>query len=109
MTKRTKIIIASVGLVLFGYYMMNKRKKSMAEQADFDTKPSAITENNTLSFVKVLENGTRSEEVKALQKALKGGLVVDGIFGNLTEARLKEVTGKTKITLQEYNNIILNK
>jgi len=44
-----------------------------------------------------------------LQTALKGGLVADGIFGALTEKRLKAITGKTSISLKEYNSFITNK
>jgi hypothetical protein len=58
-----------------------------------------------LDVKKVLKMGTVSPEVGQLQTAL-GKLAVDDIFGVLTQARLKEVTGKTSITLEEYNKII---
>lgn len=99
MTKRTKIIIASVALVALGLHLMNLKKRLNSTDA------SAIEENNTLDLNKVLSKGTVSEEVGILQKAL-GQLKVDNIFGKLTEARLKAVTGKTSITLNEYNTIV---
>lgn len=99
MTNKNKIIIASVALVGLGYYLMN-RKKTMLVDDSMGVDPSAM-----LDVKKVLKMGTVSPEVGTLQQAL-GKLAVDDIFGVLTQARLKEVTGKTSITLEEYNKII---
>lgn len=95
MTNNTKIIIASVAFIGLGFYLMNKQKKAdMSDSKVAD--PSA-----TLDLKKVLSKGTVSPEVGELQRNL-GKLVVDDIFGVLTQARLKAVTGKTSITLEEY-------
>lgn len=99
MTQKTKIIIASVTLVGLGFYLMN-RKKANASVLDTTPDPSAM-----LDYKKVLSKGTVAPEVGELQKAL-GQLKVDDIFGVLTQARLKSVTGKTSISLEEYNTII---
>jgi len=99
MTNKNKIIIASVALVGLGYYLMN-RKKTTALVDSNEPEASAM-----LDVKKVLKMGTVSPEVGQLQTAL-GKLKVDDIFGVLTQARLKEVTGKTSITLEEYNKII---
>ena len=48
-------------------------------------------------------------KIKRLQTALKGGLVADGIFGALTEKRLKAITGQTSISIREYNTLMANK
>ena len=99
MTQKSKIIIASVALVGLGYYLVN-RKKATALVDSNEADPSAM-----LDYKKVLSKGTVSPEVGQLQTAL-GQLKVDDIFGVLTEARLKSVTGKTSISLEEYNKII---
>jgi hypothetical protein len=100
MTQKNKIIIASVALVGLGFYLMNRKKSNpIAENLDVPDTNTKIDYNKTLS------NGTVAPEVGILQKAL-GLLKVDNIFGKLTEARLKEVTGKTSITINEYNQII---
>jgi hypothetical protein len=96
MTKRNKIIIASVALVGLGYYLMNKKKSTSLVDESKMADPSA-----TLDLKKVLSKGTVSPEVGELQSKL-GQLKVDDIFGVLTQARLKAVTGKTSITLEEY-------
>lgn len=100
MTQRNKIIIASVALVGLGYYLMNKKKSTQLSDDSMIDDPSAM-----LDFKKVLSKGMVSPEVGALQQAL-GKLAVDDIFGKLTQARLKEVTGKTSISLEEYNKMI---
>lgn len=100
MTQKTKIIIASVTLVGLGFYLMN-RKKANPVAEDLNKPDSSAM----LDFKKVLSKGTVSPEVGELQSAL-GQLKVDDIFGVLTQARLKSVTGKTSISLEEYNKII---
>jgi hypothetical protein len=103
-TKRKALIVSGILVAVGGYYIY----KNMF------TKPTSADEiapNNTIQFdtTKVLSNGSTGEEVKSLQKALKGGLVVDGIFGTLTEKRLKAITGKTSISIREYNNFLASK
>lgn len=98
MTKRNKIIVASVALVGLGFYLMNK-KKSNTSVLDTTADPSAM-----LDYKKVLSKGTVAPEVGELQKSL-GQLKVDDIFGVLTQARLKAVTGKTSISLEEYSKL----
>lgn len=100
MTQKTKIIIASVTLVGLGFYLMN-RKKVTSVSEDLN-KPDASA---MLDFKKVLSKGTVSPEVGQLQTAL-GQLKVDDIFGVLTQARLLAVTGKTSISLEEYNKLV---
>jgi hypothetical protein len=95
MKNNTKIIIVAGAFILFGLYSMNKKKKSnVSDSSGTDT-------SATLDLKKVLSKGTVSPEVGELQKNL-GQLAVDDIFGVLTQARLKAVTGKTSITLEEY-------
>jgi hypothetical protein len=103
-TKKKAIIVSAILIGLGGYYIyMNmKSKSSVAEETDGQ-------DESTFDVTKVLSNGSTGDEVKSLQKALKGGLVVDGIFGNLTEKRLKAVTGKTSISIKEYNTFMANK
>lgn len=103
-TKKKAIIVSAILIGLGGYYIyMNmKPKSSVAEETDGK-------DESTFDVTKVLSNGSTGDEVKSLQKALKGGLVVDGIFGNLTEKRLKAITGKTSISIKEYNTFMANK
>jgi hypothetical protein len=77
-------------------------KTKIVEQVD--EKPES-----SLDFTKILSKGSTGLEVESLQKALKGGLVVDGNFGALTEKRLKAITGQTSISLTDYNKIIRSK
>ena len=103
-TKKKAILVSVLLIGLGGYYIYkNRDMKSTTtgvvlpeEEAKLDTK-------------KVLSKGSMGEEVKALQKALKGGLVVDGNFGALTEKRLKAITGQTSISLTDYNKFIASK
>jgi hypothetical protein len=103
-TKKKAILVSVLLIGLGGYYIYKNRDMkstttgvvSPEEEAKLDTK-------------KVLSKGSMGEEVKALQKALKGGLVVDGNFGALTEKRLKAITGQTSISLTDYNKFIASK
>lgn len=103
-TKKKAIIVSGILIVLGGYYIYTnmKSKSSVAEETDGK-------DESTFDATKVLSKGSTGDEVKSLQKALKGGLVVDGIFGNLTEKRLKAVTGKTSISIKDYNTFITSK
>jgi hypothetical protein len=54
---------------------------------------------------KVLKVGSKSDEVKVLQKALKR-ISVDGNFGEATRKRLYDVLLLDEITLNEYNVLL---
>jgi hypothetical protein len=103
-TKKKAIIVSAILIGLGGYYIyMNmKSKSSVADEVGSDSE-------STFDSTKVLSKGSTGDEVKSLQKALKGGLVVDGIFGDLTEKRLKAITGKTSVSIKEYNTILASK
>jgi lysozyme len=45
-----------------------------------------------------LRNGDEGQQVKALQKLLDAGLTIDGIFGNATEAAVKDFQGANALT-----------
>lgn len=100
--KRKAIIVSAILIGLGGYYIY-KNMKIKSPEVD------AVVPESTLDTTKVLSKGSTGLEVESLQKALKGGLVVDGNFGALTEKRLKAITGQTSISLTEYNKIILSK
>jgi hypothetical protein len=102
-TKKKAIIVSAILIGLGGYYIyMNmKSKSSVAEEV--------ITENSTFDVNKVLSKGSTGDEVKSLQKALGGGLKIDGIFGALTEKRLKLITGQTSISIKDYNTFMASK
>jgi hypothetical protein len=104
MTTKSKALLVSGLLIgLGGYYLYkNMGSKSPSEEA------VVSEESTTFDTTKVLSNGSVGEEVKSLQKALGGGLVVDGNFGILTEKRLKAITGKTSISIREYNVLYAN-
>ena len=75
------------------------------------TSAEEVLADSTIPFDvnKVLSKGSIGEEVKSLQKGLKGGLKVDGNFCALTEARLKAITGKTSISIRQYNDFLASK
>ena len=107
MNTKNKAIIVSVLLIGVGGYYIYKNMKMKSVKADsVDTNTES---SSNFDITKVLSKGSTGDEVKSLQKALKGGLVVDGNFGDLTEKRLKAITGKTSISIKEYNTIIANK
>jgi hypothetical protein len=101
-TKKKALIVSALLVAVGGYYIYNNMKKNQAVVVP------EMTED-TIDSEKVLAVGSTGEEVKRLQTALKGGLVVDGNFGALTEKRLKAITGKTSISIREYNNYIASK
>lgn len=103
MNKKQKILIASALLIGLGVFYIYKNMKNKPAVAVPETTESTIDNE------KVLSKGSTGLEVERLQTALKGGLVVDGNFGALTEKRLKDITGKTSISLREYNSFIANK
>lgn len=106
MYKNKKVLVVSALLVGLGAYYIYKNMKMKSPIADATTDKDVETKAD---YDKVLSKGTLGKEVEILQKALKGGLVVDGNFGALTEKRLKAVTGKTSITLNQYNEVIRSK
>jgi len=103
-TKKKALIVSGLLIAVGGYYIYKNMSKKSGSAEE-------IIAEDTLIFdtTKVLSKGSTGEEVKSLQKALKGGLVVDGIFGALTEKRLKAITGKTSISIREYNNFLASK
>jgi len=111
-TKNKVLIVSGLLIAVGGYYiyknMKNKPTLAVAETPDSETQETPVKPNSTKpDFKKVLSRGSEGIEVEILQKALKGGLVPDGDFGELTEKRLKAITGKTSISIIEYNEFIL--
>jgi len=122
-TKNKVLIVSGLLIAVGGYYiyknMKNKPTLAVAETPDSETQETPkkpVTPNSTTpvkpnstkpDLKKVLSRGSEGIEVEILQKALKGGLVPDGDFGELTEKRLKAITGKTSISIIEYNEFIL--
>lgn len=102
MDKKNKTLAISVVLVGIGAYLVvnwiKKHKKSEPSGAI-----NPIT--GSLKLVdrdKMLSKGSKGSEVALLQNKL-GNLFIDGIFGDKTEARLKQVKGVTQITLSSYD------
>jgi hypothetical protein len=124
-TKNKVLIVSGLLIAVGGYYiyknMKNKPTLAVAETSDSETQETPekpVTPNSTTpvkpnstkpDFKKVLSRGSKGIEVEILQKALKGGLVPDGDFGELTEKRLKAITGKTSISINEYNDFMTKK
>jgi hypothetical protein len=102
--KRKAIIVSAVLIGLGGFYIYKNMKMKSKDVDQVDEMP-----NSGLDTSKILSKGSTGLEVESLQKALKGGLVVDGNFGALTEKRLKAITGQTSISLSDYNKFILSK
>jgi LPXTG-motif cell wall-anchored protein len=109
------IIIGVLGLAGAGYYFYNKKKKEtpvLANTSDDETDVSiksttTTTENVKPDWNKILKKGSKGIEVRTLQKALKK-VDVDGDFGIGTENRLKQVTGLNQISVNQYNQAIVN-
>ena len=104
-TKKKALIVSALLIGVGGFYIYNNMKKNKAVAVS----ETPETPETTINTQKVLLVGSTGEEVKRLQTALKGGLVVDGNFGALTEKRLKAITGQTSISLREYNNFMASK
>ena len=102
--KRKALIVSGLLVAVGGYYIYQNMfsKSTIAEEVPADS---------TIPFDvnKVLSKGSTGEEVKSLQKGLKGGLVADGIFGDKTEARLKAITGGTSTSIRQYNMSFIKK
>jgi peptidoglycan hydrolase-like protein with peptidoglycan-binding domain len=103
--KKKALIVSALLIGLGGFYIYKNMKKNSAVVVPETTE----TPETTIDTQKVLSIGSTGEEVKRLQTALRGGLVVDGNFGALTERRLKAVTGQTSISLRGYNTFMANK
>jgi len=103
-TKKKALIVSGLLIAVGGYYIYKNMtsKPNVAEE---------VAPDNTTPFDvnKVLSKGSQGDEVKSLQKGLKGGLKVDGDFGNNTEKRLKAITGKTSISIRQYNDYLASK
>jgi hypothetical protein len=108
MTKNQKILIVSVGLIGFGLYLFYKQIKQDAELVKEKESDSNTDVTTKTDWNKILRKGSTGVEVEVLQKALKQ-LDVDGDFGALTETRLKNVTGLTQISINQYNDFIKNR
>ena len=107
--KRKAIIVSAVLIGLGGFYIYKNMKMKSKESDVVNLDETRTTTGSTIDTSKVLSKGSTGLEVEALQRALKGGLVVDGNFGALTEKRLKAITGQTSISLTDYNKIMLTK
>jgi hypothetical protein len=103
-TKKKALIVSGLLIAVGGYYIYKNMSKKSGSAEE-------IIAEDTLTFDmnKVLSKGSTGDEVKSLQKGLKGGLVIDGIFGTLTEKRLKAITGKTSISIKQYNDFLASK
>ena len=105
MDKKKKLLIGSGLLIAVGGYYIYKNMTAKPIVAEEIT-PNTISPDTTTPFdiYKVLSKGSKGNEVKSLQKAIGGGVKVDGDFGEKTEARLKKLTGKTSMSIREYND-----
>jgi hypothetical protein len=108
MDKNRKILFVSVGLIGLGLYYFYKQSKQNAELAQTQSNQNDSVVGSKPDWNKVLELGSVGVEVERLQKALKQ-LTVDGQFGAKTEARLKNVLGITKVSINQYNELLKNK
>jgi len=104
MNTKDKAIFVSAILVGLGAYFIYKNMKNKSANTEAVVTDEIVA--TTLDTTKVLSKGSTGDEVKSLQKALRGGLKVDGNFGALTEKRLKAVTGQKSISLRDYNIFI---
>lgn len=105
MDKKKKLLIGSGLLIAVGGYYIYKNMTAKPIVAE-EVTPNTISPDTTTPFdiYKVLSKGSKGDEVKSLQKAIGGGVKVDGDFGEKTEARLKKLTGKTSMAIREYND-----
>lgn len=109
------VIIGLIALAGIGIYFLTKKKKDEAVLAETqeDQSQENATNNSKESIQKsdwnkILKKGSKGNEVKVLQKALKQ-LDVDGDFGSGTEKRLIAVTGFNQISINQYNDFIKSK
>jgi LPXTG-motif cell wall-anchored protein len=109
------VIIGLIALAGIGLYFLTKKKKDEAVLAETqenqnqeDTTTNSENPTQKSDWNKILKKGSKGNEVKVLQKALRQ-LDVDGDFGSGTEKRLIAVTGLNQISINQYNTLIENK
>lgn len=123
MTTKQKIIIALVLVILSSAYLGRDKintwiKRALYPESKGGNNPDSgkfILFSNKKDDNKLLENGMRGKEVEELQSVLNElneadltplkPLVVDGIFGDLTEEMLLRFSSKKAITLKEIKSI----
>lgn len=104
------IILVLLGGVTYAAWPAIAKKKDDSDTGNGgDGVPSTGTvgtggTSTGLDYNRVLKNGVRGNEVSQLQSLLNmaevnSPLVVDGIFGPKTEAKLQRLTGSKSITL----------
>ncbi len=99
------IAIGLVILVLIILWIKNSSKDKVTTTTAINTNP--LVTNSTIS-VFPLKFGSEGNEVKVVQTYVnsKGEkLVVDGIWGPLTEASVIKILGKNIIDLTTYNTL----
>jgi LPXTG-motif cell wall-anchored protein len=109
------VIIGLIALAGVGLYFLTKKKKDEAVLAETQEEQSEeeVTNNSKApaqksDWNKILKKGSKGNEVKVLQKALRQ-IDVDGDFGSGTEKRLIAVTGLNQISINQYNTLIKSK
>jgi len=113
------LIIGLIGLAGIGIYFLTKKKKNeavlvetndgvLAETNEEEQSTNSAGQVQKNDWDKILKIGSKGNEVKVLQRALKR-VDVDGNFGSGTEKRLKEVIGLNQISLNQYNNLMETK
>jgi hypothetical protein len=113
------LIIGLIGLAGIGIYFLIKKKKNeavlvetndgvLAETNEEEQSTNSAGQVQKNDWDKILKIGSKGNEVKVLQRALKR-VDVDGNFGSGTEKRLKEVIGLNQISLNQYNNLMETK
>ena len=93
---RVKAYQKSKGLAVTGVVDSRTWTALMAGSSTSTTTSSSSTDPTRQYWSVVLRRGSSGAAVKALQRAL-GGLVVDGAFGPLTEARVKAFQKSVKL------------
>jgi hypothetical protein len=112
MNNNQKVMAVSAGLIILGLYFFYKQSKQKPDLVKKEDEPkgneNGIDFSAKTDWDKVLKKGDKGKEVYLLQRALKQ-ITVDGDFGALTEARLKNVMKVTQTSLNEYNKFINKK
>ena len=102
MTKNNKYVAVSFVIISVGAYMVYKWFKNRKENPNAGLSPVVSEGLKIIDRDKVLSKGSKGSEVALLQNKL-GGLLIDGNFGEKTEAKLLQVKGVKKITLNQYD------
>jgi len=105
-----------VGIYYLVKYILKKRAEKAAATVPPASKPGTVPPSvkpATQVSVFPLKNGSRGNEVRALQTYLNGKmpapmakLTVDGIFGAKTEAAVKSVFNTSSVTEALYKSVI---